>query len=76
MLDIKLDNESLFKKLKKALMEIIERKIANGDIKLPPEATLCKQLGVSRTVLRDVLSHLEALGYILRKRSKGTINNK
>ncbi|MGL4624782.1 MAG: GntR family transcriptional regulator, partial [Culicoidibacterales bacterium] len=43
--------------------------------KLPAEAELAQQLGISRTVLRDVLSSIETLGFITRKRGVGTIIN-
>lgn len=43
--------------------------------KLPAEEELAQQLGVSRTVLRDVLSTIETLGFITRKRGVGTIIN-
>lgn len=46
-----------------------------GCIKLPPEVTLAKEMGVSRTLIRDCLSALEREGFISRKHGVGTIIN-
>ena len=43
--------------------------------KLPPELTLAKEMGVSRTLIRDCLSALEREGFISRKHGVGTIVN-
>ncbi|MGL4821185.1 MAG: GntR family transcriptional regulator [Bacilli bacterium] len=47
--------------------------IKNG--KLLPESELAELLGVSRTVIRDVLAQLESKGYISRRRGIGTTVN-
>ena len=43
--------------------------------KLPPELTLAKEMGVSRTLIRDCLSALEREGFISRKHGVRTIVN-
>ena len=47
-----------------------------GRDRLPPEIELAKQLGISRTLVRDCLSILEREGFINRKHGVGTIINK
>lgn len=59
--------------LEKLLFMIREH--AFHERKLPAEDILAKQLGISRTVLRDVLTSIETLGFITRKRGVGTIIN-
>ena len=44
--------------------------------RLPSEAELAAQFGVSRVKMRDVLSRLEGAGYIIRKRGAGTLINR
>lgn len=46
-------------------------KLQPGD-KLPPETTLCENLGVSRLTIRHALSNLTNEGLLLRKRALGT----
>jgi GntR family transcriptional regulator len=46
-------------------------KLQPGD-KLPPETTLCKNLGVSRLTLRHALLNLTNEGLLFRKRALGT----
>ena len=36
--------------------------------KLPPELTLAKEMGVSRTLIRDCLSALEREGFLRRRK--------
>ncbi|HCF90860.1 MAG TPA: hypothetical protein DER58_00040 [Firmicutes bacterium] len=55
----------------KLLAYVVEGKFAEG--KLPPEMDLSKQLGVSRTALREALLRLESQGYISRRRRVGTV---
>lgn len=46
------------------------------DGRIPPEATLAEDLGVSRTTVRDALGKLEHEGAIYRKQGAGTFVNK
>ncbi|WP_075983283.1 GntR family transcriptional regulator [Bacillus massilinigeriensis] len=73
---IKIDNEQLFNKVKRAVIQIIKQLSNQQKEKLPPESDLAAQLGVSRTVIRDVLADLESKGFISRRRGIGTIINK
>ncbi|MEH7106379.1 MULTISPECIES: GntR family transcriptional regulator [Bacillaceae] len=72
---IKVDNEQLFEKVKRAVIQLISQLSLTNKDRLPPEADLASQLGVSRTVIRDVLSDLESKGFISRRRGIGTIIN-
>lgn len=47
-----------------------------GALRLPPELTLARTLGVSRSVVRDALGELERAGYIERVRGIGTLVNR
>jgi GntR family transcriptional regulator, transcriptional repressor for pyruvate dehydrogenase complex len=50
--------------------QIVHEHLAAGQ-RLPPERILVKELGVSRTVLREALSSLEALGLIETRGTRG-----
>jgi GntR family transcriptional repressor for pyruvate dehydrogenase complex len=50
---------------------ILGKKLEPGS-KLPPERQLCEQLGVSRTVLREAMKHLSALGLVEEITGRGT----
>jgi GntR family transcriptional regulator len=42
------------------------------DHPMPPEADLCRQMGVSRITLRNALGRLEQAGLVHRQRGRGT----
>lgn len=50
---------------------ILNRKIEIGQ-KLPTEAQLCDQFGVSRTVIREAVAKLKSLGLVETRRGSGT----
>jgi GntR family transcriptional repressor for pyruvate dehydrogenase complex len=50
---------------------IIEGKLKDGD-RLPPERELCETFGVSRTVIREAISVLEAKGLLESQTGSGT----
>ncbi len=57
------------------IMRAIERSIADGEWsegdKLPSEHALCTHFSVSRTTVREALSHLETAGIVRRRQGKG-----
>ncbi len=56
----------------------IKERIVSGDYengRIPPEADLAIDLGVSRTTIRDALSRLEHEGTIFRRQGAGTFVN-
>ncbi|MGQ4877976.1 FadR/GntR family transcriptional regulator [Billgrantia sp. LNSP4103-1] len=50
---------------------ITQGKIAVGD-RLPTESSLCDSFGVSRTVIREAITHLKSLGLVETRRGVGT----
>ncbi len=50
---------------------ITEGKVAVGE-KLPTENRLCESFGVSRTVIREAITHLKSLGLVETRRGVGT----
>lgn len=67
-------NPSLTDQVKAHIKEqIVNDEFADG--RIPPEATLAEDLGVSRTTIRDALSKLEHEGAIYRKQGAGTFVN-
>lgn len=58
-----------------AAAEMVLQRVASGEFqtgkRLPSERELVHQLGVSRTVLREALSSLEALGFIEARTTRG-----
>ncbi|MDO0825581.1 GntR family transcriptional regulator [Desulfosporosinus nitroreducens] len=72
----KLDNEQLSSKAHKILLAMLREGAFDQSGKLPPEEILAQKLGISRSVVRDVLAAFESEGFITRRRGIGTIINK
>lgn len=64
--------EPKYQQLASLLKDGIEQGRYSAGHRLPSEAELCAEHGVSRTTVRQALSELEALKYILRKQGGGT----
>ncbi len=62
--------------LRTKLLYEMKEGIYRNEKRLPPEAMLAETLGVSRTLIRDVLGTLEREGYISRRQGIGTIINR
>lgn len=77
--NIKLDSLStipLYLQLTDHIKALIQSgDIAVGDL-LPSEFELCEKLSISRSTVRQSLAHLEAEGYVVRRRGKGTYVSK
>jgi len=58
--------------VKDLLQTCIERGDLKPDEKLPSEIELCRELKVSRTVIRQALTELEQLGLIRKRKGKGS----
>jgi GntR family transcriptional regulator len=67
-------NPSLTDQVKAHLKEQILNDEFDGG-RIPPEAALAEELGVSRTTIRDALAKLEHEGAIYRKQGAGTFVN-
>jgi GntR family transcriptional regulator len=67
-------NPSLTDQVTAHLKDLI---LSNGfaDGRIPPEAELAEELGVSRTTVRDALSRLEHEGAVSRRQGSGTFVN-
>lgn len=50
---------------------ILSKKVKVGE-KLPTENSLCESFGVSRTVIREAITHLKSLGLVETRRGVGT----
>lgn len=72
----RISNEQLSSKAHKVLLSMLREGAFDQIGKLPPEEILAQKLGISRTVVRDVLAALESEGFITRRRGIGTIINK
>lgn len=55
-----------------ALESEIEKRIHDGELRLPTEAELCENYSVSLVTVRQALGSLESRGLISRKRKRGT----
>ena len=55
----------------RAQLELLLRNAEPGE-RLPSEPALAKHFGVSRTTIREVMSQLEAEGFIQRRQGSGT----
>jgi GntR family transcriptional regulator len=62
----------LHDQVKSLISEMIDRDGLEPGAALPSEHRLCRDLGVSRTVVRQALAQLENLGVVCRERGKGT----
>ncbi|HBV88617.1 MAG TPA: GntR family transcriptional regulator [Desulfosporosinus sp.] len=71
----KIDNEELSDKARKVMITMLRDGAFEKTGRLPSEELLAQKLGVSRTVVRDVLAALEGQGFITRRRGIGTIIN-
>lgn len=62
--------------LSQQVSQQLERIIASQTVpvgdKLPPEGALCDLFGVSRTVIREAITHLKSLGLVETRRGIGT----
>lgn len=54
------------------LKEQIDQKVWNPGDQIPGEPELCREYGVSRTVVRQTLGEMEQEGLIVRRKGKGT----
>jgi DNA-binding FadR family transcriptional regulator len=73
MLKIKpVQRDSLVDAVVARIREVIEQGHLRAGDRLPTEAELSEQLGVSRTVVREAVSQLESLGLLSVQRGRGT----
>lgn len=71
----RITNERLSDKVAQSIIEQIETgELKPGD-KLPNELELAEELGISRGILREALTILQAREYIVRKPKDGTLVN-
>lgn len=63
---------SLSRQVSQQLESIIARQEVPVGDKLPPEGALCDLFGVSRTVIREAITHLKSLGLVETRRGIGT----
>lgn len=66
------DRRPLYVKAISAITEMVETGQIPVGSQLPPEAKLAKMLGISRSTLREALSHLETYGMVTRQQGRGT----
>lgn len=72
MRSLRADTRPLYIQAVDALYELIEDGVYQAGQSLPAEAELAVRLGVSRSTIREALSHLEKDGLIVRKQGVGT----
>ena len=65
-----------YRQAKEALRDAIVRLGRSGRLRLPSEAELTSELGVSRATIRSVLQSLQKEGYIRRLHGQGTFINR
>jgi GntR family transcriptional repressor for pyruvate dehydrogenase complex len=65
------DRLSLSKSVEQSISQAISQKKFSTGEKLPSELELCKQFGVSRTVIREAVTSLQAKGLIAVRKGKG-----
>lgn len=70
-----IENERLSDKVVRAIMNQIKEGVLKPGDKLPNELELSEALGVSRGILREALTILQARNYIYRKPKDGTFIN-
>lgn len=68
-------NERLSDKVVRVIMEQIQSGDLKPGDKLPNELDLAEELGVSRGILREALTILQARNYVCRKQKEGTFVN-
>lgn len=71
----KIDNQPLTDIVRKILLQKMKEGAFASSSRLPSEAKLAENLGVSRSVIRDVLALFETKGFITRRRGIGTVIN-
>ncbi len=70
--NLRIDNRPLYAKAVEVLTDLIaDETFAQGQL-LPSEGELAKQLGVSRSTIREAISHLEKDRLITRRQGVGT----
>jgi len=70
------DSTPLYLQLTQHIKQLIlDGQIPIGSL-LPSEPELVEKLSISRSTVRQALSHLEAQGYVVRRRGKGTYASK
>jgi GntR family transcriptional regulator len=69
---IRPDNRRLYARAIEALRLLIESNRLKAGDRMPSEDLLAKQLGISRSTLREAMGHLETQGFIVRKQGVGT----
>ncbi|RUT32737.1 FadR family transcriptional regulator [Arsenicitalea aurantiaca] len=69
-LEAMLPKESLVTDAARRIEASVREDMRVGD-RLPSEAEICRQLGVSRTVVREALAHLRADGLVETRRGQG-----